>query len=203
MRTQTQTRPRERKSISVTEVRRRAAILIGYIYKNEVIDPLTYYADLKKILLKGMTPAVILFMALSGAAFGSETKGVDRPIYTRAELRQVIQESVRTERVVFVRAEMTTDDGIFDSWEDLVPYGTTALSLLESRHKVERRMVCTHPDEVWAVDGVVTDPAQNRYWYLRVNGSEQTASPHGSILEDNDMVEWFFTDGRRRHAKWK
>lgn len=206
VRTQTGTapaRPRERKSISVLEIERRANILMGYIHKNKVADPVKYYSDLKKILLRGRTPVVLALLLLTQAAYGSETKGVDRPVHTRAEIRQIIGESLKVERVVHVKAEMSTDDSVFDSWEDLVPYGTTALSLLESKHKVERRMVCTHPDEVWSVDGIETDPAQNRYWYLRVNGSEQMASPHASLLENGDIVEWFFTDGRRRHAKWK
>ncbi len=62
---------------------------------------------------------------------------------------------------------------------------------------IEEGAICCHPAEVKAIDGVSGDPMKNRWWRLKINGSEKKASPHKSHLKAGDVVEWIYFEDRQ------
>jgi hypothetical protein len=48
---------------------------------------------------------------------------------------------------------------------------------------------CCSLREILAIDGVAIDPAQNRWWVCRLNGSKKV-SPYKTKLKRGDRLEW-------------
>ncbi|MBI4115528.1 MAG: DUF4430 domain-containing protein [Candidatus Omnitrophica bacterium] len=81
------------------------------------------------------------------------------------------------------------------SREIVVPEKITPKDALRKVLPVVDGAACCKSEEVKAIDGVAIDPAQNRWWRLKINGTTKNASPYKSHLKAGDLVEWeYFED---------
>ena len=70
-----------------------------------------------------------------------------------------------------------------------VEQGVTPEGLVSKTFAVERGAICCDKRETAAIDGVVANPAANRWWSVSVNGSKDV-SPFKTRLKPGDLVRW-------------
>lgn len=75
----------------------------------------------------------------------------------------------------------------------LVDRDSTAKDVVSLFFPIQSAATCCNTRELAAIDGVWTDPAQNRWWTCRVNGSTKI-SPFQTVLHAGDQVEWIFVE---------
>ena len=71
-----------------------------------------------------------------------------------------------------------------------VEKGTTPKEAVSQVFSVLSGKSCCSLREVIAIDGVAIDPAKNRWWICKVNGSLKKVAPHKRKLKPGDKVEW-------------
>ena len=75
----------------------------------------------------------------------------------------------------------------------MVDAGSTPKDLVSVAFPIQSGSICCNTREVSAIDGVRTEPARNRWWTCRLNGSARV-SPHRTPLHRGDRVEWMFVE---------
>lgn len=81
--------------------------------------------------------------------------------------------------------------------EILVREGATPKQALKQIVPINEGAICCHPEEVKGIDGVVSNPMENRWWKLEINGTAKHASPHKSHLKAGDVMKWtYFEDAQ-------
>lgn len=75
----------------------------------------------------------------------------------------------------------------------LVDSGTTAKDALSMVVPIQSGEVCCNTREVAMIDGIRPDPAKNRWWNCRLNGSTNF-SPFLKELQSGDTVEWTYSE---------
>lgn len=74
-----------------------------------------------------------------------------------------------------------------------VEKGTTPKEAVSQVFPVLSGKTCCSFREVMEIGGVRVDPAKNRWWMCRLNGSTKV-SPQKKKLKDGDVVEWFYSE---------
>ncbi|MDP3723277.1 MAG: hypothetical protein Q8R91_07265 [Candidatus Omnitrophota bacterium] len=74
-----------------------------------------------------------------------------------------------------------------------VDAGTTPKDAVSLLFPIQSGAVCCNTRELAAIDGVRADPAKNRWWSCRVNGSTKL-SPFRTELQPQDRVEWVYRE---------
>jgi len=74
-----------------------------------------------------------------------------------------------------------------------VDAGTTPKDAVSLLFPIQSGAVCCNTRELAAIDGVRADPAKNRWWSCRVNGSTKL-SPFRMELQPEDRVEWVYRE---------
>ncbi len=69
--------------------------------------------------------------------------------------------------------------------------GSTPKDVVSLIYPVQSGAACCDSREVAAIDGVRVDPAQNRWWKCRLNGSTKVG-PFRTVLKSGDRVEWTY-----------
>ena len=75
----------------------------------------------------------------------------------------------------------------------MVDTGSTAKDVASLIAPIQSGAICCNTRELAAIDGVWADPAKNRWWTCRVNGSG-TLSPFRTELNAEDKVEWVYLE---------
>lgn len=75
----------------------------------------------------------------------------------------------------------------------LVEKGTTPKEAVSQVFPILSGKTCCSFREIMAIDGVKVDPAQNRWWTCRLNGSTKV-SPAKTKLKAGDHVEWRYAE---------
>jgi hypothetical protein len=75
----------------------------------------------------------------------------------------------------------------------LVDRGSTPKDAVSLLFPIQSGAVCCNTREVEAIDGVRPDPATNRWWTCRLNGSRKV-SPFRTPLKSGDLVEWIYLE---------
>lgn len=70
--------------------------------------------------------------------------------------------------------------GIFD--------GATVSDALESTYDVKHGVVCCDSRDIWAVNGLASDPYKQKWWIIKINGNTQNVSSTAK-LKNGDVVE--------------
>lgn len=70
-----------------------------------------------------------------------------------------------------------------------VARGTTPELALATACEVQKGAVCCDARETAGIDGVMADPATNRWWTVSINGSKKV-SPYTTRLKPGDLVRW-------------
>ncbi len=74
-----------------------------------------------------------------------------------------------------------------------VDAGSTPKDAVSLLFPIESGAICCNTREVAAIDGVRADPAKNRWWTCRVNGSAKL-SPFRTELKSGDRIEWTYLE---------
>ena len=75
----------------------------------------------------------------------------------------------------------------------LVDTGSTPKDVISLLFPIESGAICCNTREVATINGVRADPARNRWWTCRVNGS-RSISPFRTELKSGDRVEWMYIE---------
>jgi len=75
----------------------------------------------------------------------------------------------------------------------LVDAGSTPKDVVSLLFPIESGAICCNTRELAAINGVRADPARNRWWTCRVNGSPNI-SPFQTELKPEDRVEWIYLE---------
>lgn len=75
----------------------------------------------------------------------------------------------------------------------MVDEGSTAKDVVSLLFPIQSGATCCNTRELAAIDGVWADPAQNRWWTCRVNGSTKIG-PFRTELHSGDQVEWMYVE---------
>ena len=75
----------------------------------------------------------------------------------------------------------------------MVDEGSTPKDVTSLLYPIESGAICCNTRELAAIDGVRADPAKNRWWTCRVNGSTKI-SPFKTVLHHGDRVEWTYIE---------
>ena len=73
----------------------------------------------------------------------------------------------------------------------MVDEGSTAKDVVSLLFPIQSGATCCNTRELAAIDGVWADPAQNRWWTCRINGSTKIG-PFLTELHAGDQVEWVY-----------
>lgn len=73
----------------------------------------------------------------------------------------------------------------------MVDEGSTAKDVVSLLFPIQSGATCCNTRELAAIDGVWADPAQNRWWTCRINGSTKIG-PFRTELHWGDQVEWVY-----------
>lgn len=74
-----------------------------------------------------------------------------------------------------------------------VDEGSTAKEVVSLLFPIQSGEICCNTRELAAIDGVWADPAQNRWWTCRINGSTNIG-PFRTELKSGDRVEWVYVE---------
>lgn len=74
-----------------------------------------------------------------------------------------------------------------------VEKGTTPKEAVSQIFPVLSGMACCSPRDLISIDGVAVDPAKNRWWICKLNGSKKF-SPHKKKLKPGDRIEWQYVE---------
>ncbi len=69
--------------------------------------------------------------------------------------------------------------------------GSTPKDVVSILYPVQSGAACCDTREVAGIDGVRVDPANNRWWKCRLNGSTKVG-PFRTVLKSGDRVEWTY-----------
>ncbi len=72
-----------------------------------------------------------------------------------------------------------------------VEKNTTPKEAVSQVYPILSGRVCCSLHDLLAIDGVKIDPAKNRWWICKVNGSTKV-SPQKKKLKEGDIVEWIY-----------
>lgn len=75
----------------------------------------------------------------------------------------------------------------------IVEKGTTPKEAVSQVFPVLSGMACCSLREVLEIGGVKIDPARNRWWVCRLNGSSNV-KPYKTRLKPGDVVEWVYVE---------
>ncbi|MBI4354686.1 MAG: hypothetical protein HY595_05550 [Candidatus Omnitrophica bacterium] len=75
-----------------------------------------------------------------------------------------------------------------------VDKGSTPKDVVSILFPIQSGDVCCNTREIASIDGVRPDPAKNRWWSCRLNGSTKIG-PFRTVLKANDVVEWTYREG--------
>ena len=75
----------------------------------------------------------------------------------------------------------------------IVDAGSTPKDAVSLLFPIQSGAICCNTRELAAIDGVWADPAKNRWWSCRVNGSGKL-SPFRTELKSGDRVEWIYRE---------
>ncbi len=75
-----------------------------------------------------------------------------------------------------------------------VDKGSTPKDVVSILFPIQSGDVCCNTREIASIDGVRPDPAKNRWWNCRLNGSTKVG-PFRTTLKANDRVEWIYREG--------
>ncbi len=75
----------------------------------------------------------------------------------------------------------------------MVDEGSTAKDVASLLFPIQSGATCCNTRELAAIDGVWADPAQNRWWTCRINGSTKIG-PFRTELKAGDQVEWAYIE---------
>lgn len=73
----------------------------------------------------------------------------------------------------------------------MVDEGSTAKDVVSLLFPIQSGATCCNTRELAAIDGIWADPAQNRWWTCRINGSTKIG-PFRTELHSGDQVEWVY-----------
>lgn len=74
-----------------------------------------------------------------------------------------------------------------------VDKGSTPKDVVSILFPIQSGDVCCNTREIASIDGVRPDPAKNRWWSCRLNGSTKVG-PFRTVLKANDVVEWIYAE---------
>lgn len=75
----------------------------------------------------------------------------------------------------------------------MVDEGSTAKDVVSLLLPIQSGAICCNTRELAAIDGVWADPAKNRWWTCRINGSTKIG-PFRTELHAGDRVEWVYIE---------
>ena len=75
----------------------------------------------------------------------------------------------------------------------LVDAGSTPKDVASLLFPIQSGATCCNTRELAAINGVRADPARNRWWTCRVNGSPNI-SPFQTELKPGDRIEWVYVE---------
>ena len=75
----------------------------------------------------------------------------------------------------------------------LVDEGTTPKDAVSILFPIQSGEACCNTRELIAINGVRIDPAKNRWWNCRVNGSPQVSSFRTEVKPE-DRIEWVYAE---------
>lgn len=75
----------------------------------------------------------------------------------------------------------------------LVDAGSTPKDAVSILFPIQSGDICCNTREIASIDGIRPDPAHNRWWTCRLNGSPKL-SPFRTVLKANDRVEWRYIE---------
>ena len=73
----------------------------------------------------------------------------------------------------------------------MIDQGSTAKDAASLLAPIQSGAICCNTRELAAIDGVWADPAHNRWWTCRINGSPKI-SPFKTELHAGDRIEWMY-----------
>ena len=94
---------------------------------------------------------------------------------------------------VVVKVEFGPADKPAKEQRVLVDEGSTAKDVASLLFPIQSGATCCNTRELAAIDGVWADPAQNRWWTCRINGSTNIG-PFRTELHAGDQVEWVYAE---------
>jgi hypothetical protein len=74
-----------------------------------------------------------------------------------------------------------------------VPPGATALDATLAVARVQQARVCCSDEDVWAIDGLESDPSRCGYWSWWLDGELGPGLAHQVVVHDGARVEWRFS----------
>lgn len=77
-----------------------------------------------------------------------------------------------------------------------VEKGTTPKEAVSQVFPILSGKTCCSFREIMEIGGVRVDPAKNRWWTCKVNGSKKV-SPQKKKLKQGDIVEWVYVQGEQ------
>ncbi len=75
----------------------------------------------------------------------------------------------------------------------LIDAGSTPKDAVSILFPIQSGATCCNTREVASINGVRPDPAKNRWWTCRLNGS-RAVSPFRTELNAEDRVEWAYIE---------
>lgn len=94
---------------------------------------------------------------------------------------------------VVVRVDFGTAGKPVREEQLLVDEGTTPKDAVSLVFPIQSGATCCNTRELAAIDGIWADPAQNRWWTCRINGSTKIG-PFRTELHSGDQVEWVYVE---------
>lgn len=71
--------------------------------------------------------------------------------------------------------------------------GATALDATRAVARVRQARVCCSDEDVWAIDGLESDPARGGYWSWWLDGELGPGLAHQVVVHEGAKVEWRFS----------
>ena len=76
--------------------------------------------------------------------------------------------------------------------QTLLPAGASPIEALVDVAEVDRRYVSRTAGDVWAVEGVSSDPDTGKYWVWYLNGRPAKTAPDRYDLKNGDRITWTY-----------